>query len=673
MLVIVLLFFLKSNKAYSPSSEEIHPKLFFDFEDIPSIKEKINNDETINYIFNDDLSGVIRQSNSALNMGASTLFSTARGMHYIKRLSSAYLFSDDSDDYGEKCRELTLYAKNYNSNMECYGPDTYYDESLILYTLNIGYDFCYDKFSDGEKKEIRDKIVDYVESAVYNCQFQVDLPSTPNKGAMTAGMIGLSYVNIYDEVSISQKTILEKGKLLSDNILKQNLLSHSFGEDGSFSEGILYLAWSYKFLVPYFEARERYDGYSFYNEYPRIKESIKWIVYNMVPEGNGKTNDFNDALLYKQHLKYHNTYLDWIIHREKNSEYSRLGRWAWEHVFGEYSGSSSLIMNSDVISIILWFDSSVELENPSNYLDNSGYFEDGGWYFYRTGWQDGSSSDDVLFQFYSGKFFGGHNQEDKNQYTLYEGDSYYLKDSGYSMPEEDQPYYKTDYHNLILINENGQITQTAGCGSDGEISNYFYSPGLDTFIGDNSFAYDGYSEYILNDPNGIYGYCWFDDANPVLKSERNVLIIKDFNGKPYFLILDDVNKNSQPNNYKLFFQHQKSGGTVSVNEHIGISHNSRTLDINFINPLIGDLSNINIDENDKNKLVKSYMDNVVNPYFVYSLIPHDANNLIEYLNVGGGHGFSLTNRDLKDVILINDGSGIVSYESVESDGKFIYL
>lgn len=663
--ILILLIFIVGFIIFSAaaSEENLHPKLFVDYEDISDIKEKINSDEKINYIFYDDGNGAIKKSDNALDLDAYYLFYVAKGMHYMNRLASAYLFSDDADDYGEKCKELTLYAKDYNSDMSCDGPDNYFDESLVLYTLNIGYDFCYDKFIDEEKKEIRNRIVEYVDSAVDNCQFQIELPSVPNKNAMTAGMLGLSYVNIYDEVDASQKNILESGKLLSDNILEQNLFSHSFGEDGSFSEGILYLMWSYKFLIPYFEAREKYDGYSFYDEYPRLKESIKWIVYNMVPEGNGKTNDFNDARLSQQPLRYHNTYLDWIIHKEKNSEYSKLGRWAWEHVFGDYSGYSDLIMNSDVLSMILWFDSDVSIENPSNYLDNSGYFSDG-WYFYRTGWQDEDSSDDIMFQFYSGKFYGGHNQADKNQYTLYEGDSYFLKDSGYSSPEYGQPYYTVSYHNLILVNEVGQITQTSGCGSDGKIDDYFYSSGLDFLIGDNSFAYNEYSEYIVE--NDRYGFCWFDSANPVLKSERNVLVIKDFNGKPYFLILDDIQKDDGLNNYKLFFQHQNSSGDVNIGDEISVSHNSRTLDINFINPLIGDLSHIANDENDKNKITKAYMNDIVNPYFIYALIPHDNSNVVEYFDEG--YGFSLSNGNLKDIILIDS-----DYSGVESDAKFVYL
>jgi len=654
----------------SPIEGAPHPRLFFEYSDIQPLIDRMNADPYVDDAFNI----LISRADLALAYTSSAMYSSSFGIHYIDKLALAYVFSDNwnTESYGDKCKELTLYAANDNHFLDCSGWEEYYNESELLYTLNIGYDFCYDKFSDVEKQQILDRMVEVIDvglngqAGAGDCQYQRVPPTVPNKAAMTAGMFGLTYLNIYDDTLLSQgqRDILDDGRALAEDIIDNNLLKNSFGEDGSYSEGMLYLMWSYRFLVPYFEARERLEGYSYYDNYPEIRNSIKWITYNFLPSGNGATNNFNDAsddYWLNSPLRIHNTYMDWVVSKDPGSNESKLARWLWSHVYGENSDYTGRMQNTNDISTILWYDSNIPLENPENFLDNSGYFDHGGWYFYRTGWQDGVSSNDVMFEFYSGKFFGGHNQEDKNQFTLYEGNSLFFVDGGPGVP-----YYETQYHNLFLIDDVGQITQTNGCGSDGNITDYFYSSGLDFLVGDNSYAYANFSDF-----NDASSWCNNENYNTVEKSDRGVLVIKDFSGKPYFIMVDDIKKDNQIRDYSLKLQNSPNTLYTLV-DPISLRKNSKNLSIHFINPRYNLLDVYNTSNSETSVLNVDYTDDQA--YFVYALMPFDSPIYsAEYLDVNGGYGIGFSQGDIVDVILVNDGVASMSYGSVFSNSKAVYL
>ncbi|MBN1645433.1 heparinase II/III family protein, partial [Candidatus Woesearchaeota archaeon] len=430
--------------------------------------------------------------------------------------------------------------------------------------------------------------------------------------------------------------------------------------------GSLYSMWSLRHLIYYFEARERYDGYSYFDEYPELRNQIMWHAYNVLPERADYTNNLNSADFTV--ALFHNTMLEWIMHKMPGSPEAKLSNWIWVHVFGEY-GLIPWQFNTDLLSMILWHDSSLPLENPATYLKQSHAFPELGWYVFRTGWQDDVESDDVMFEFYpNGKFPGGHNQADKNQITLYEGDSRFLIDkgpAGDTHPEN----YMTQYHNLVLIDNKGQIDQTNNCGSDGNFTQHFYSQSADFLTGDNTFAYTRLSE--CNDDDL---WCSRSNANPVHWAERNILVVKDFAGKPYFVLQDDIEKDGADHDYSLLLQSPGSATVLQLpaQNAFSIYEKGRSLDVYWLNP---DYDTLQIDTSINNAMLRttSTISNVQNPLFTYALVPKNPSAVVEILAPAGGYGIRLTNGVLQDIVLVNDGPGSMSYNGIEFTGKFAYL
>ena len=74
----------------------------------------------------------------------------------------------------------------------------------------------------------------------------------------------------------------------------------------------------------------------------------KWFVYELLPEGDARTNNLNDCSYIERSLPENNTYFDWA-----QSEWgSDLSAWIWDHVAGQYGYDFGI--NADKVATILW-------------------------------------------------------------------------------------------------------------------------------------------------------------------------------------------------------------------------------------------------------------------------------------------------------------------------------
>jgi hypothetical protein len=125
-----------------------------------------------------------------------------------------------------------------------------------------------------------------------------------------------------------------------------------------------------------------------------------------------------------------------------------------------------------------------------------------GLYYYRSGWPSGATSNDIVMSFYSGKFQGGHAQEDQNQFALRAyGNSFAIDHGAGSTAKE------SESHNMVFIDGKGQHNAGSSIGTDGAISDYILGDFADAVTGDATAAYTTYSEF--NAPNyPIAGTDW---------------------------------------------------------------------------------------------------------------------------------------------------------------------
>src|SRR5262249_46134354 len=195
----------------------------------------------------------------------------------------------------------------------------------------------------------------------------------------------------------------------SDALVQKNL-ADMLPADGAYREGVLYGAWIVRMAAPYFEARRRFDGVDFAAD-PRIPRMLEWLCYEVSPDGSARTNNLNDSGWSTRPLAVPAPLLEWAQTRFA----SGLARYLHVHFAGAYGWDPGPY--GDRVAIALW-NQPIAAVNPASVLPRSKLFPDRGLYYYRSGWMTGPTGDEVVFAFSSGKFYGGHCQEDRNQFTL---------------------------------------------------------------------------------------------------------------------------------------------------------------------------------------------------------------------------------------------------------------
>src|SRR5262249_43202724 len=144
---------------------------------------------------------------------------------------------------------------------------------------------------------------------------------------------------------------------------------------------------------------------------PRIPRMLDWLCYELSPDGSARTNNLNDSGWNARPLAVHATLLEWAQTRYA----SGLARYLHDHIAGHWGWDPG--PQSDRLAVALW-NQSIAAVNPASVLPSGKVFADRGLYYYRSGWMTGATGDEVVFAFSSGKFYGGHAQEDRNQFTL---------------------------------------------------------------------------------------------------------------------------------------------------------------------------------------------------------------------------------------------------------------
>ena len=125
---------------------------------------------------------------------------------------------------------------------------------------------------------------------------------------------------------------------------------------------------------------------------------------------------------------------------------------------------------------------------PDSVLPPSAVWEDRGLYYCRSGWPSGAASNDLMLSFYSGKFQGGHAQEDHNQFTLQAYGAKLAIDHG-----PGDTGRQSESHNIVFIDGNGQHNAGGSIGTDGRINRFVLGGWADFVQGDATRAYATYS------------------------------------------------------------------------------------------------------------------------------------------------------------------------------------
>ncbi len=342
-----------------------------------------------------------------------------------------------------------------------------------------------------------------------------------------------------------------------------------------------------------------------------------WFAYELHPDGSGKVNNIQDCAYMTSPLSENTTYFDWAM----TMWGSRLSAYVWEHVAGVYGYNAG--DNADKAGTVVW-NQKLPVEYPQDVLPKSAVWSHRGLYYFRTGWPAGASSSDVLFSFYSGEFQGGHAQEDQNQFTLHAYGAKFAIDHGLGTTS-----IQSEAHNMVFIDGAGQHAAGGSIGTDGSLARYVRNGFCDYLVGDATAAYTTHSplnNYAFPFPESDWSWGYIG-ANPVDHAYRSVFVVRDPATPPYFIVIDDIDKDGSPHTYEWRLHTNRSNTVDTSTNPIRITSGSAVLDLHVVNPAFGSLTKsvteFNNNSPDPDSWVISLGATAVNPRFVVRDGPAD--------------------------------------------------
>lgn len=649
-----------------------HPRLLFDRSELPDLRRKVrdggHDDAAYAYI------------RDAVDLICSTMTETqimerTWWYNFVKFLGTVAFLEEVTDtavlDMG---RRMTLYiADNFDPD-----DDVYYSP-LRARTLTFGYDMFFGDAPPSERAHVRDELKSYIDTmmTVFNYERWLHGPYISNKSAMIGSALGLAAVCLAGEID---PALIEAAIARADTFVGAWREAH-LDPDGAYGEGALYAGWSMRHLAYYFWARKRhYDGYDF-SCIDAIRNLEKWIAYSILPIGRAAVNNINDTAYRNFPLSRHHTYLDWA----QGEWGSALSLWIWERLVGPLYGHESGLL-ADKTATVLWCQS-LSPARPEDLLPKHFLWEHRGLYYFRTGWAEEGSSDDVVFSFHSGKFRGGHAQEDQNNFTLYGYGTAFAVDHGYGTPAKE-----SEAHNMVFIDGAGQHNAGSSIGTDGAISEYILSGFADYVLGDATAAYSTYSEYNrpgypFPDDDWSWGY---DGGNPVHFALRRAIVVHEPPAPPYVIILDEIEKDGQPHRYS-WRLHTLEENSVDISGNpIRIHGTGGIMDVHVVNPpfeaLEVDCTSFDNENADPNSTVLSLSLTTENPRFALLLLPADETGPLPDVvreNPRWGHTVRIGwDNGIDDVFVLNRSEGLVDCTILDgaaaeyaliTDARFVLL
>ena len=546
--LLVLILFGLTPGGVSLAQTEYHPRLLFDDAMLAWLPDSIAADPDKDYVWGrmEYVGNVYRDVNPDI------VLSSNYGSAMFPTLGMVAHLGDDplASDLWAKLAETTLYLVETDSVM---GSGDELSAAVRLRSLLLGYDMVMVDAPAPDRQLVLDEIRDYLEVMTTDFIFTRGIyPPYANNHSISIGAV-LVMADLCLRDDWPGDPLLDDARILGDQLIDIGM-DEMMGEDGSFSEGGLYLVWVFRILVPMWEARARIDGIESWDE-AKIEACLDWTAFQLLPRADGYCLNRNDCSETSRPLCFHDTIWNWTQHRLPNPGFAR---WVQDRITGDVGFNYGTF--SDYSSVIL-YRHAVPMITGAERLGNERFFPDQGLYVYREGWPGDPIEDSYHFTFQADTFPGGHWQEDVGQFTLRAFGLPFAMDHGPGLPAAE-----TEGHNLPLVNGLGQHNAGSGIGTDGSMSLITDEGFLRVMKADMQPAYTTYSP--LNDPDfPLPGTDWswgYDGGNPMERADRWVLLFPGEETElPTIYLLDDLRKDGAQNSYQ-WRMHFAPGMSVSV-------------------------------------------------------------------------------------------------------------
>ncbi len=554
---------------------EFHPRLLFDDSMLAWLPDSIAADPDKDYVWGriEYMGEIYSDVNPDIVLGSNYGSAAFPALGMLAHLGDEPLASE----IWAKLAETTLYLVNLDGPM---GSGDDLSAAVRLRSLLFAYDMIMVDSSSHDREMVLDEIRTYLEVMTTDFLFTRGIysPYANNHSISIGAALVMADLCLRDDWP--GDPLLDDARILGDQLIDKGM-DEMMGNDGSFSEGGLYLVWVFRMLVPMWEARARIDGIESW-DIDKVEACLDWTAFQLLPRADGYCLNRNDCSETSRPLCFHDTLWNWSQHRMADP---RFARWVQDRITGSVGFNYGTF--SDYPSAILYRHAGPMVTGAER-LGNERFFPDQGLYAYRESWPGDPVIDSYHFTFQAGAFPGGHWQEDVGQFTLRAFGLPFAMDHGPGIPAAE-----TEGHNLPLVNGIGQHNAGAGIGTDGSME-YITGKGfLRVLKADMQPAYTTHSP--LNDPDvPVPGTDWswgYDGGNPMERADRWVLLFPgETDELPTVYLLDDLNKDSTENFYQ-WRMHFSPTMNVSVsNDHYQLSHSEGSLDARLISPAPSEIS-----------------------------------------------------------------------------------
>jgi hypothetical protein len=445
--------------------------------------------------------------------------------------------------------------------------------AVRLRTLLIMYDTVFAAADSQLTADLLDEVRDYLRTMSTNFVFVRGIynPYCSNHS------IGIGATLIQAELCLRDDwpgdADLALARLVGETLVAKGL-QDLLGEDGSYGEGGLYLAYSFRLLAPVWEAARRLDGEQLWDD-AKVQAALEWAAYMLIPEGGNCLNR-NDCAEFSRPFALHTTLWEWA---QTALPDPRFARWLQDTISGPHGFDFGSV--ADLPASLLWHRAGPQLA-PADFLAPERFFPDQGLYVYRRGWPRDPLAGSLQFTLQAGKFWGGHWQEDVGHFTLRAFGEVFGMDNGPGAAA-----VETEAHSLPLVDGLGQHNAGASIGTDGSLALRVDRGFCRVLQADMAPAYSGHSPF--NDPDyPVPGTDWswgYDGGNPLERADRWVILLPgEAPAMPVFYLLDDLRKDGAAHAYEWRLQHALDLGLNVAAERYTLSGTGGRLDADLLWP-----------------------------------------------------------------------------------------
>ena len=508
------------------------PELFFGYEDIPAIRERIKTPEYA-YVWEKD----IEVANN-----------------YLDPDSKAYL---DVDKFIEQWHRSGWYDRMIHSRVEILGfaslitGETKYAEVAVDLlekaaikqdvsaeqmvphrAYAMGLDWCGDYMSEQQKKLITDAAANFARHKS-RIVFSEDTWWYPYHNWIgvdigAAGLIALKLRNEYPDES--QIWIARCNEAL------KAWFRNAFDRNGGQVEGTQYYAFGFTNALRYGIALKRITGEDIFAD-SGINNLPNFLAMSLIP-GEGEFDARNDA---------HYGGVGYVVATMYNEVFgSSLMAWLRENACdNKFSRDYTYPRGTPgyVPQRLVWSKDVKPLSPEQLGIKKGQFFPQRGLAIWRTGWE----KEDIMFSMEAGPYYAvTHNQADKGHFTLYGLGYRWAPDPGYGNNREPQGRSQTDGHNCILINGKGQMLSGAALGTNGNMVRWYDHKSYGYCLTDSTEAYNKTIAVASHESSQWWKDVGDGDKNSLERDlakhvYRHSLFVKKSGQRPaYVVMFDDV-------------------------------------------------------------------------------------------------------------------------------------